>query len=412
MLGPYDNARVPDLAEPIMGWRAWRVCASDHYIREGQTHLESPDQNTRWPASAPLQAQWCTHHQTETDRAGCHCGINAYRTREQMEASMYTLSHGTVWGRVALWGEVREYEGGYRAEFAQIAELFISRHLLDHSQFWGFETERVAQILSTEYGVPCHIVDAVEAQRRLMECYRLREQAVEDLNQRARQAPDTAVLDFHPPHEREFLDYMGYRTPVFNEATTCPVRVHDRLEVGGRANVRAMGNASIFAHDQARVVMRNNWYEHIEVDASGNAFVEVEAERPGMLPSAYMTSLSLYGESTAIVRDRMARLSIWENAQADLHAESWARAGGSCTVRAHDRSTVDAGAQATVHAFDQAMVHAHDPGVTVHATDQSFVVVKAAATVHASGHATVHVYGAPGAQVHAADETVTVHWHE
>lgn len=63
-----------------------------------------------------------------------------------------------VMGEVALWGDVREHEAGYRAEFAKITKLYSSFTLLRNPKTY-FEGQTIpfqsAHTYANLYGVPC-----------------------------------------------------------------------------------------------------------------------------------------------------------------------------------------------------------------------------------------------------------------
>lgn len=122
-----ETVQVADPITPVVGWRAWRVTpaglASVNHpwlwvpketstaqclINGARAMLllkyGAPDQV---PHSAPLE--------------GCTCGF--YTARERWRLSGYPLD---VIGRVAMWGKVIEYDGGWRAEKAYPQAFFVT----------------------------------------------------------------------------------------------------------------------------------------------------------------------------------------------------------------------------------------------------------------------------------------------
>lgn len=69
---------------------------------------------------------------------GCGCGLHAYKTEAEFFAAGH---HYQVWGTVALWGHVIEHETGYRAQYGYPVEL----HCRD---------AKLAAKLEKAYGVP------------------------------------------------------------------------------------------------------------------------------------------------------------------------------------------------------------------------------------------------------------------
>lgn len=176
MLGERSDQQL--LIEPIEGWRAWNVidaaeaeqprvmfassippAIASQAPRPRKLELRSPDLGNTWPqgalswdetcrCSGLKQLQRLTILQlipwtlfamplytarklqrlliTRKDRP-CNCGINAYQAREQLADSRYIESAQAL-GRVELWGRVRKYEKGWRAQHARVAELWASDH--------------------------------------------------------------------------------------------------------------------------------------------------------------------------------------------------------------------------------------------------------------------------------------------
>lgn len=151
---------IPDLAEPVEGWRCWKV--NDPSL--SPLVLLSPHQSTVWPpvnrpenyvfrgeprsyitakcsgtfGSAQIGPHPCPSPM-RVGHNGMGCGIYAYKTiedlawdypftglrhRKHLHHEMSNLLFGrTVWGKVLLWGDVYEHQYGYRAQYAQVKEL-------------------------------------------------------------------------------------------------------------------------------------------------------------------------------------------------------------------------------------------------------------------------------------------------
>lgn len=132
---------IPDLIAPIEAWRIWKVPTfHDVSIYEWDWDREQPQlqsyNGTVWGSRSVhaicrhLSDKNCRHAPCPPSAKGDHmgegCGIYAYNDREtaqdRFEGSCNSMFGPQVWvmGRVLLWGEVYEYEQGYRAEFAQV----------------------------------------------------------------------------------------------------------------------------------------------------------------------------------------------------------------------------------------------------------------------------------------------------
>jgi len=129
-------AVVPDLVEPVEAWRVWRVGMSD-----GQIVLKSLFAGSVWEPAVPLAAQ-CGHRHRSWWRPwrvkenahtvpdmDCSCGIYGVRTPAPalpyLEGPAFVCRSERVIGRVALWGDVVECQGGWRASRAYPIELFV-----------------------------------------------------------------------------------------------------------------------------------------------------------------------------------------------------------------------------------------------------------------------------------------------
>lgn len=116
MIGSRDGElRAPDLIQPVIGYRVWR-------IRDGD--LVSQYTDVRW-AGGPLRAECLSElyrrgpglHPTPAPDPKCSCGIYAYfRPSERLGASS---DSPLVLGAVVLWGRIEVHRSGMRAEWAR-----------------------------------------------------------------------------------------------------------------------------------------------------------------------------------------------------------------------------------------------------------------------------------------------------
>ena len=119
-----DAERAPDLIEPVVAFRSWRVVDealrsvylpvvwSDRDMSAACLCSESPD------ADAPRSA--APGHDAP-DR-GCTCGIYAYY---EPDLNFPTVDHRGVAGIVSLWGSIELHEEGMRAEHARVEALAL-----------------------------------------------------------------------------------------------------------------------------------------------------------------------------------------------------------------------------------------------------------------------------------------------
>lgn len=158
---------TPDYAEPIVGWRVWRI------VPEGDAYgLGSVLAPTRWVPGEPLEAgclhgpsrellrPWRKRPAHAAPETGCSCGI--YAAREAGRAADYLWRPDTlrwdVWPRVigcvSLWGRVVECANGWRAALAYPLRVFVPaapspRHVES--------PERLAEALAV-YRVPVELI--------------------------------------------------------------------------------------------------------------------------------------------------------------------------------------------------------------------------------------------------------------
>jgi hypothetical protein len=120
-LSPKERPSDFFATEPIIGWRAWR-----YEITVDGPRLFSVWRPAAWEPGLQIEAQcqgvWVADHEPPGD--DCKCGVYAVRSLDQIRELAYERV-GTVFGQVALAGEVIEGERGYRAARAWILKLYV-----------------------------------------------------------------------------------------------------------------------------------------------------------------------------------------------------------------------------------------------------------------------------------------------
>jgi hypothetical protein len=111
---PAAGARAPDLIEPVIGFRQWRV-------RDGR--LYSPFTGDAWDETE-LRARCTldTHDPRDTPATDCGCGVYAYYDQPPRSSA---ATRDLVIGAVVLWGELELHGGGMRASHARIVGLAL-----------------------------------------------------------------------------------------------------------------------------------------------------------------------------------------------------------------------------------------------------------------------------------------------
>jgi hypothetical protein len=144
---------APDLIDPIIGYRQWRLAD------RGLTSLFN---DTHWER-AQLSARCDTrrHHPELVPEHGCSCGIYAYYDPCPRTASAATPD--LVAGAVVMWGRVELHGTGLRAEHARVVALELPlslgakrRSVLEIADRLGVAAvpHRRLRSMAREHGVP------------------------------------------------------------------------------------------------------------------------------------------------------------------------------------------------------------------------------------------------------------------
>jgi hypothetical protein len=104
---------APDLIEPIVGFRHWRLLDGE---------VRSMFSQTPWvTAEMTARCRGGEHDPAQTPSPGCTCGIYAYYDPCPRTAS--AMTHDLIGGAVVVWGRVEAHATGVRAEHARIVGL-------------------------------------------------------------------------------------------------------------------------------------------------------------------------------------------------------------------------------------------------------------------------------------------------
>lgn len=165
------GVRAPDAIEPELGWRVWDVVELD-----GSYRLCSLAFWTIWQPGTAARAS-CRRSLINPGRApvghgapdlACSCGIYAARSARQVLAYARAFRPRSdtvhrVLGTVSLWGTIVECQGGWRAERAYPATLYVPafrrRRRLGRKRAPLVPIEDLAFGLA-DYAVPVEIVDS------------------------------------------------------------------------------------------------------------------------------------------------------------------------------------------------------------------------------------------------------------
>jgi hypothetical protein len=119
------NGHAPDLIEPVVGFRNWRI------LRTGPARgeLSSPYFPVAW--SEPVMRAECRRWRTPealldtphvAPQSGCGCGIRAYHTPT---GDFSKVDYRAVSGIVTVWGRIEIGADEMRAELARVEALAV-----------------------------------------------------------------------------------------------------------------------------------------------------------------------------------------------------------------------------------------------------------------------------------------------
>jgi hypothetical protein len=152
------HSRAPDLIEPIVAFRSWRVVDgrlrsvylptfwTERQIMARCLSSDSPDADA--PRSAPAG-------HGVPDR-GCTCGIYAYY---EPDRNFPTVDHQGVAGIVSLWGAIEVHDQGMRAEHARVEALALYSR-------WTIRQIEAVRAVARELGVDLVDLDDIEEAAR------------------------------------------------------------------------------------------------------------------------------------------------------------------------------------------------------------------------------------------------------
>ena len=140
-------AAPTNAAEPVVGWKIWRV---EH--AEQRTRLRSVLYGSLWPPGRPAVADCKKLYRARHEAPDpiCECGIHAAKSLNEWRHYL-AVGGDRVFGRVLLWGDRLEGQLGWRAASAYPLALYVPATLDD--------ADAIAEGLSV-YGVRVEIAGA------------------------------------------------------------------------------------------------------------------------------------------------------------------------------------------------------------------------------------------------------------
>lgn len=157
---------VPDLVEPLVGWRAWKVWSPLSSYDSCPT-LSSVILDTPWAPRRKITAEH-SFDLGEKCRGlvveGCSCGVYAFK--DAVDAFAYLMrvrdrligmSVEVALGQVNLWGKVVECERGFKSQFAYPRHIYLpaafSRFMPEISSAFGVAVGVYASTCDEQFSV-------------------------------------------------------------------------------------------------------------------------------------------------------------------------------------------------------------------------------------------------------------------
>jgi hypothetical protein len=116
LFAPADRVEAPDLIDPVVAFRNWRVV--DGRLRSVYEPVFWLDPMQR----ADCRAEHRGHPPHDAPASGCTCGIYA---SHRPDYEFPTLDYRGVSGIVTAWGNIEVHADGIRAEWVQVEALSI-----------------------------------------------------------------------------------------------------------------------------------------------------------------------------------------------------------------------------------------------------------------------------------------------
>ena len=132
--GEQPTERIPDRSTYITAVRSWQVLKP-----HGHLHSHGWIWTPRQAFEAVCESMGKEEH--EAPHPGCSCGVYAIRYANRDNSYWLNSGAGSVYGEVALWGNVEIHTDGYRAQYAYPLNFAAS-------------LSNVAQRSAQLYGVP------------------------------------------------------------------------------------------------------------------------------------------------------------------------------------------------------------------------------------------------------------------
>jgi hypothetical protein len=169
------QASEPDLfAEPIIGWRVWRIQLSD-----GRYRLCSAMHPTLWQPGEPFRAT-CPRGSHVVPNEGCRCGIYATSSLPGLAVAGVFNDGVCVLGAIAMWGRVIQHQRGARSSAAYPVRLRLVCGTCLRTKRGAVEAVAVMagskdQVALCERHTPdgCSGPSAAEVQAELLDDYRV-----------------------------------------------------------------------------------------------------------------------------------------------------------------------------------------------------------------------------------------------
>lgn len=133
-LSERDLNGVPDLLQPLEGWRVWKIVTAPS-LRQELPLLRSVILDTPWTPRRKVAAEHSFDLGAKCQgllKSSCSCGMYAFKSPADafnylsgVRDRLLGMSVDAALGTVSLWGKVVECERGYRAQYAYPRHIYL-----------------------------------------------------------------------------------------------------------------------------------------------------------------------------------------------------------------------------------------------------------------------------------------------
>lgn len=208
-----ENFEVPDLIEPLVAFRHWRLDEETGALKSPYSLFPWPERMMTAICQSSLRAE-PGKHPAPAPEHGCRCGLYGYYAPD--DSSAY-FGGQIIYGAIKAWGKIEVHITGIRAQYAEIIAItngpnYTAATLQDIATFYSVPLVPTDQLrhFALEHGalVPQSILNAAKTKNAELRAEKARKQA----EWRAQQQKRMAEAKDDPAYAavlRWFWGFMG-----------------------------------------------------------------------------------------------------------------------------------------------------------------------------------------------------------